>query len=71
MAGFREPIPFGIYGGCQPSLVFQWEPADEKEARRSMSPRLPTFEKNKGAKVGHPATQAPPKCSAVFGHDHA
>jgi len=27
---------------------------DEKEARRSMSPRLPTFAKNKDAKVGHP-----------------
>src|SRR3989475_8544768 len=27
---------------------------DEKEARRCMSPRLPTFAKNKGAKVGHP-----------------
>src|SRR5437016_7995387 len=28
---------------------------DEKEARRCMSPRLPTFAKNKGAKVGQPA----------------
>jgi len=28
---------------------------DEKEARRCMSPRRPTFAKNKGAKVGHPA----------------
>jgi len=27
---------------------------DEKEARRCMSPRLPTFAKNKGAKVGRP-----------------
>jgi len=27
---------------------------DEKEARRCMSPRLPTFAKNKGAKIGHP-----------------
>src|SRR5213082_1621314 len=29
---------------------------DEKEARRCMSPRLPTFVKNKGAKVGQPAS---------------
>jgi len=28
---------------------------DEKEARRCMSPRLPTLARNKGAKVGHPA----------------
>ena len=28
---------------------------DEKEAGRCMSPRLPTFAKNKGAKVGHPS----------------
>ena len=28
---------------------------DEREARRCMSPRLPTFAKNKGAKVGRPA----------------
>ncbi len=27
---------------------------DEKEARRRMSPRIPTFAENKGAKVGHP-----------------
>src|SRR6266852_1729305 len=31
---------------------------DEKEARRCMSPRLPTFAKNKGAKVGHPPKSA-------------
>src|SRR5207237_7210106 len=29
---------------------------DEKEARRCMSPRLPAFAKNKGAKVGQPAS---------------
>jgi hypothetical protein len=27
---------------------------DEKEARRRISPRLPTFAKNRGAKVSHP-----------------
>src|SRR6266852_6267440 len=30
---------------------------DEKEARRCMSPRLPTFAKSKGAKVGHPSVK--------------
>src|SRR5439155_9615565 len=36
-------------------LSFSGNRRNEKEARRYMSPRLPTFAKNKGAKVGHPA----------------
>src|SRR5439155_10248888 len=36
-------------------LSFSGNRRNEKEARRYMSPRLPTFAKNKCAKVGHPA----------------
>src|SRR2546427_810172 len=38
-------------------LYFSGSSPDEKEARRCMSPRLPTFAKNKGAKVGHPPSK--------------
>src|SRR5437870_12080479 len=41
-------------------LYFSGSSPDEKEARRCMSPRLPTFAKNKGAKVGQPAWHDPP-----------
>jgi len=55
--GFPEPIPLGIYGFCgcpARSYIAVGTGEDKKEARRYISPRLPTFAKNKGAKVGHP-----------------
>src|SRR5438552_12024589 len=48
-------------------LYFSGSSPDEKEARRCMSPRLPTFARNRGAKVPPPATGCMSKADTQSG----
>jgi hypothetical protein len=54
--------------GASQVLYFSGRGEDEKEARRCMSPRLPPFAKNKGAKVGQPATLTEVKNVSVLSY---
>ena len=48
-------------------LYFSGSSPDEKEARRCMSPRLPTFARNRGAKVPPPASAHARSKTVVMG----
>src|SRR5438876_9595045 len=53
----RTRLPLGIYGfcGCQPGLVFQWEPTKMRRKPAPHESPAPHLCKKQGAKVGQPA----------------